>query len=139
MDLMKIGTQLLMNKLSGGASGNSDLISSVLGNVLSGGSSEGGMGGIISALQENGLGDIADSWLGDGDNQPISSDQLRDVLGGDKVTEMASELDTDEGSFLDSLTEAIPQMVDNGSSGGSLLDSVGGVDGAIGIAKKLFG
>ena len=81
MDLMKIGTQLVMSKLSGG--GNSDLISSVLGKVLSGGSSEGGMGGIISSLQNSGLGDIAESWLGDGDNQPISTDQLRDALGGE--------------------------------------------------------
>ena len=43
MDLMKLGTQLVMSKLGGGNT-SSDMISSVRGSVLSGGSSEGGLG-----------------------------------------------------------------------------------------------
>jgi len=37
------------------------------------------------------------------------------------------------------LSEALPQMVDNASSGGSLLDSFGGIEGVTGLAGKLFG
>ena len=136
MDLMKIGTQLVLSKLGGG---NSDSVTSMLSGLLSGGSSEGGMGGLLSAMKDKGLGSIADSWLGDGDNEEISADQLREVVGEEKVAQLASEMDTDEGSLLDSLREAIPQMVDKGSSGGSLLDSVGGLGGALGMAKKFFG
>ncbi len=138
MDLMKIGTQLVMSKLGGG-SGNSGAITSMLGGILSGGDKAGGMNGLLSGMKEKGLGSIADSWLGDGDNEEISADQMRDVIGGDKVSQMASEMGTDEGSLLDTLRDALPQMVDKGSSGGSILDSVGGLSGALGMAKGLFG
>lgn len=140
MDLMKLGAQLVMSKLGGGAGASSDAVSSVLGKLLGGGGdSGGGMGNIVAAMQEKGLGSIADSWLGDGDNEEISTDQLRDVVGGGKVSEMASELGTDEDSLLSGLKDALPQIVDKSSSGGSLLDSVGGLGGALGMAKKFFG
>jgi len=140
MDLMKLGAQLVMSKLGGGAGTNSDSISSVLGNLLGGGDNGGGgMGNILSAMKEKGLGSVADSWLGDGDNEEISADQLRDVMGGDKVTEMATELGTDENSLLSGLKDALPQMVDKSSSGGSLLDNLGGLSGALGMAKKFLG
>jgi uncharacterized protein YidB (DUF937 family) len=142
MDLMKLGTQLVMSKLGGGGT-SSDSITSVLGNLLGGGDNEsdggGGIGSILSSMKEKGLGSIADSWLGDGDNEEISTDQLRDVVGGSKVTEMASELGTDEDSLLSGLKDALPQMVDKSSSGGSLLDNLGGLSGALGMAKKFLG
>jgi uncharacterized protein YidB (DUF937 family) len=140
MDLMKLGAQLVMSKLGGGAGANADSISSVLGNLLGGGDNGGGgMGSIISAMKDKGLGSIADSWLGDGDNEEISTDQLRKVVGENKVTEMASELGTDEDSLLSGLKDALPQIVDKSSSGGSLLDNLGGLSGALGMAKKFLG
>ena len=142
MDLMKLGTELVMSKLGGGGA-SSDSITSVLGNLLGGGDNAGdgggGIGSILSSMKEKGLGSIADSWLGDGDNEEISTDQLRDVVGGNKVTEMASELGTDEDSLLSGLKDALPQMIDKSSSGGSLLDNLGGLSGALGMAKKFLG
>lgn len=135
MDLMKLGTQLLSSKLGGADSG---AISSVLGNLLSGGDSNSGLAGIVSAMKEKGMGSIADSWLGDGDNEEISTDQVRDIVGGDRISEMASQLNTDEGSLLDGLKDALPQILDKSSSGGSLLDNIGGLSGALNMAKKLF-
>ncbi|RUM93586.1 MAG: hypothetical protein DSZ28_07690 [Thiothrix sp.] len=140
MDLMKLGAQLVMSKLGGGDGASSDSISSMLGNLLGGDDNDGGgMGNILSSMKEKGLGSIADSWLGDGDNEEISTDQLRAVMGSDKVTEMASELNTDEGSLLSGLKDALPQMIDKSSSGGSLLDNLGGLSGALGMAKKFLG
>ena len=55
-----------------------------------------------------------------------------------KIAAAATELGTDEGSLLSSLSQALPQMVNNASSGGSLLDSIGGLGGAMNMAKKLF-
>ena len=133
MDLMKIGTQLLASKLGSGA--DSGAITSALGGLLSGSGGQAGLGGIIAAMQGNGLGDIAKSWLGDGDNADISTDQVREVVGSDKIADMASQLNTDEGSLLDGLKDALPQIIDKSSSGGSLHDSAGGL---LGMAKKLF-
>ena len=133
MDLMQLGTQLLSSKLGNGV--NSGSITSVLGSLLSGSDGQANLGGIIAAMQGKGLGAIAESWLGDGDNADISTDQVREVIGNDKITEMASQLNTDEGSLLDGLKDALPQIIDKSSSGGSLMDSAGGL---LGMAKKFF-
>ena len=141
MDLMKIGTQLLMSKLSGGSESG---LTSALGGLLGGGSGAGGLDimGLVSKMQgggtSSGLTDLATSWLGDGDNAPVSHDQLKEMFGGDKISAFASDLNVDEGTALSSLSEALPSMVDQGSSGGSLLDMVGGVSGLMGMASKFM-
>jgi len=76
--------------------------------------------------------------MGDGENAPISAEQLKGALGSEKISAAAEQLGTDEGSLLDGLKDAIPQMVDKSSSGGSLLDSVGGIGGLAGMAKKFL-
>jgi uncharacterized protein YidB (DUF937 family) len=133
MDLMNLGKQLLASKL--GSDANSGALASALDGLLSGGDGKTGLGGIISAMQDKGLGSVAESWLGDGDNADISTEQVREVVGNDKIAAMASELNTDEGSLLDGLKEALPQIIDKSSSGGSLMDNAGGL---LGMAKKLF-
>jgi uncharacterized protein YidB (DUF937 family) len=133
MDLMKIGTQLLAGKLGSGV--DSDAVTAALGGLLSGGDGQSNMSGIIAAMQGKGLGAIAESWLGDGHNEDISTEQVREVVGNDRISEMASQLNTDEGSLLDGLKDALPQIIDKSSSGGSLLDSAGGL---LGMAKKFL-
>lgn len=130
MDLMKLATGALASKLGG----NNDAISGVM-NSLVGGGDKMDIGGLVSGLQAKGLGDVASSWLGDGANKDISPDQLKDVLGADQVSQAAAQLGTDEGSLLSGLQDALPQLVDKASSGGSLLDSVGGLAG---MAKKFL-
>lgn len=140
MDLMKLGTQLILSKLGGNASESG--ISDALSGLLGGGNSGGGLdiGSIVSGMMSNGGGleGIVASWLGDGDNEAISGGQIKDILGGDKISEFASKIGVDEDTAADSLAEAVPQMVDKSSTGGSLLDAVGGLDGALNLAKKFF-
>jgi uncharacterized protein YidB (DUF937 family) len=133
MDLMQLGAQLLSSKMGNGA--NSGAITSALGGLMAGKGGQPDLGGIIGAMQGKGLGSVAESWLGDGKNEDISAEQVREVVGSDKVAAMASELNTDEGSLLDGLKEALPQLIDKSSSGGSLLDNAGGL---LGMAKKFL-
>ena len=133
MDIKSLAVGMLAKKLGG----NNAAMGNVLGSLIGGGNSM-DIGGLVSGLQSKGLGDVAESWLGDGANKAISADQLKDVLGADKVSAAAAELGTDEGSLLDSLKDAVPQMVDQSSKGGSLLDSVGGVGGLASMAKKFL-
>jgi len=133
MDFMKLAQGMVAQKLGA----DSDAIGSVM-NSLIGSGDKADLGGLMSGLKEKGLGDVASSWLGDGANADISADQLKDVLGGEQVAAAAAKLGTDEGSLLGSLTEALPQLVDKASSGGSLLDSVGGIGGLAGMAKKFL-
>ena len=144
MDLMKLGTTLLMNKLSGGADAGG--LTNVLGSLLGGsdGDSAGGLdlGSLVGKMMSGDTSDsftrMAQSWLGDGDNESISVDQVKELFGEEKITEAASQLGEDGSSFAETLSQVLPDLVDKGSSGGSLLDSVGGLDGVMNMAKKLF-
>ena len=133
MDIMDIATKMLGSKLGSDASA----LQGVLGKLIGGGDSL-DLAGLIGGLQEKGLGNIADSWLGDGDNAEISAHQVKDVIGGDNIKQAAEELGTDESSLLDGLKDLLPQMVDKSSGGGSLLESLGGLGGLGGIAKKFL-
>ena len=140
MDIMDLATKALASKLGGGSSNaSSDMISSVLGNLLGGSGNQGiDLGSLVSNLNSNGLGDLASSWLGDGDNASISGSQLESLLGSDKIQQAASQLGADQGDLLSGLQDMIPQMVDKSSSGGDLLDSVGGLSGLAGMASKFL-
>ncbi len=139
MDMMKIATQLLMSKLTGSAAGNSDMVTSVIGKLLGGSGGSGiDLGSLLGNLKDQGMGDVADSWLGDGDNADISTEQIESMLGSDKIQEAASQLGADQSELLDGLRNMIPQVVDKSSSGGSLLDSVGGLGGLANLAGKFL-
>ena len=148
-DLLKMGADaFIQSKMSGDAGSglNSDMLSSALGSLMGGGNSStdnGGGGGldigaILSNMDTGGLGDIAKSWLGDGANNNISTDQVSNMFGADKISDFASQLGLSQDEAAGGLTDALPKMVDNASSGGSLLDSIGGISGAINLASKFF-
>jgi uncharacterized protein YidB (DUF937 family) len=51
--------------------------------LLGGGSRGSGLGGLVQALQKNGLGDVVSSWISTGQNLPISAEQIQRGLGQD--------------------------------------------------------
>ena len=139
MDLMQIGAQLLQSKLGSNVE-TSDIVSALSG--LFGGDMD--IGSLVARMQGNGgLASMAASWLGDGDNSAISGGQVMDIFGQDKVSEFASKLNIDEGTASNGLADVLPQLVDKASSGGSMIESamgsMGGAEGLMGMAGKLFG
>ncbi len=99
----------------GGAGGGADLLGAVIGMLGQGGPQGGGLGGLaglVNKMQQGGLGDVAASWVGTGQNQPISAEQLGGVLGSDAVSSMASQLGLNSGDLLGQLTQLLPQVVD---------------------------
>ncbi|MGD9097241.1 MAG: YidB family protein [Desulfobacterales bacterium] len=143
MALMKMGAQIFIESNKSGDAGSGldigNLTSALSG--LAGGSDRAGfdLGSLLSMMNAGGLGAVAQSWLGDGNNDPISPSQVTDMFGSDKISEFASKLGLSQEEAVGGLSDALPQMVDKASSGGSLLDSIGGFSGALGAAGKLFG
>ena len=140
-DLLKMGATAFMNSQGSGTAGsNLDLgsITSAL-SGLSGGGSGIDISSILGGMQSGSMGDMLQSWMGDGENQEISGNQISELLGSDKISEFASKLGLSEDEAIGGLQDAMPKMVDNASSGGSLLDSVGGIGGALNMASKFFG
>jgi len=138
MDIVQMGVDLLSKQMgSSGADANS------LSNALSGllGDGQGGvdLAGLASKMASSGdLGNILNSWLGDGANSAITAESLTGLLGDSKIAEFASQLGTDPQSAANGLADVLPQLVDKSSSGGSLLDSVGGMDGLLGAARSFL-
>ncbi len=132
MDLLKMGQDLLGDK-AGDMGGIMDALSGLTdGEGLD-------LGGITDKLKEGGLGEQLSSWLGDGDNAPVSADQLTSALGADKIGEMASKLGVDAGSAAETLSQAMPSLLDKFSSGGNLLESVTGGADPMDLVKGLLG
>lgn len=80
----------------------------------------GGLSGILAKFQENGLADIAASWVGTGDNKPISSQQITDVLGADTIKQIAQKFDLDASVLSTQLAENLPKVVDKMTPNGEV-------------------
>ena len=143
MELMQLASQLMKQFADGNNDGQVDMNEAlgVLSRLFSQNGAAGSLdlGGLVSKMQGTGLSDIVGSWLGDGENQAISGQQINDVLGADKVNDFAKSLNIDTNSAQDQLAEIVPQMVDKSSSGGQLNDLLSAVGGLEGLGKLISG
>lgn len=80
----------------------------------------GGLSGLIASFQQGGLGEIVASWIGKGQNLPVSADQLGRVLDPGVVDELAAKTGQDAGSVLGSLSALLPQLVDKATPDGAV-------------------
>ena len=139
MNLMKIATQLFMDKLGAKGGGlNQGAVSAALGSLLGGSDGNIDLGSIISKLDGGGLAAMAQSWLGDGANSAISPQQILSLFGNAEVGKFASSLNLEQNTAADGLSQMLPELIDGQSSGGNLLDAVGGSGGLLGMASKFL-
>ena len=137
MDLKDLATQFMMKKF--GNVKDSAAAESAVGELL-GGTDKFDLGALVEKFTGAG-GDVAGkakSWLGDGANDSISPDQLKQALGADKIDAIAAKLGVDRETASGGLADMLPQLIDKGSRGGSLLDSIGGAGGLAKLASKFF-
>lgn len=90
----------------------------------------GGVGGLVDAFQKGGLGEVAQSWVSNGANLPISADQIQAVLGSGMVGQFAEKLGVDPQVGAAKLAELLPGLVDKLTPGGQLPTE--GLGGAVG-------
>jgi uncharacterized protein YidB (DUF937 family) len=89
------------------------VIGAELTNVVSGViQRHGGVSGLVSQFEQQGLGSVVQSWVRNGPNLPISTDQLHQVLGSSAVTALAAKFGVNPQELLQQLTQALPQAVD---------------------------
>ncbi len=119
----------------GGAGGLAALLPIVAGMLANDGKS-GGLGGLMEKFNQAGMGDVAKSWVGTGENAPISGDQLGQVLGGDMMDDLASKLGMSQGDAAGSLAQMLPGLIDkltpNGQAPAGGLGNSGDLMGMLG-------
>ena len=101
----------------------SQLGAAVLPAVLSevmGTGGQGGLSAIVAKLEQAGLGEQVKSWIGNGQNLPISADQLRQVLGNDTVRQLAAKYNIPVDQLSEVLAHQLPVAVDHASPDGKL-------------------
>lgn len=138
--ILKIGAQAFQTQVAGDHAGSLSLdkIMGALAGLMPGKGENVDLGALIGKMQSGGLATLAESWLGDGGNSAIGTEQVASMFGSEEIQAFAASLGLDQGTALEGLKGALPDMIDQASSGGAL-DSVGGVTGVMAMAGKLFG
>ena len=85
------------------------------------------------------MGDVIGSWIGKGENRPVSEGQLGNVLGGDVVSGLAQKLGMNAGTLLPLLASLLPMLIDRLTPHGQVpanglgdLSELGGAGGGFG-------
>ena len=107
---------------SGGSLG--DILKSGLGGLLAGGAASsvlsGGLNDLLKQFQQSGHGDVAKTWVGNGPNKAISSDDLAKALGGDQINTLIAHTGLSRQDLLAGLSQYLPEAVNQLTPDGRL-------------------
>lgn len=126
----------LMDTIKGmlGQSGGKDVMSQ-LSTMLTGKGGDGlGLSRLVEQFKGAGLGDKADSWVGTGENQDLTPDEVEKAIGRDRLDKMSKQTGESVGGLKSDLSKMIPSAVDKLTpdgkmpSPGDLLNKVKGMD-----------
>jgi uncharacterized protein YidB (DUF937 family) len=99
----------------------------------------GGVPALLQKLSDSGLADQVGSWVGTGENQPVSGDQLKDALGDDQVQEIARQSGIDPTHAATGLAQLLPQIIDQLTPDGNVPQNELLAQGMNLLKGKLFG
>ena len=113
------GTGGLGDILKGGLGnmgGSMGGLGGTLGGLLTGGAAGGvlsqGLNDVLKQLEQNGHGDVAQSWVGTGANKQISPEDLGKALGDDTTTSLAEQAGLSKVELLQGMSQQLPHLVD---------------------------
>lgn len=72
----------------------------------------GGIEGTVQKLHENGLGDVARSWVGNGENLPINGEQIDSTFGAGTISSIAKRVGVSETVLKLGLVTLLPMLID---------------------------
>jgi uncharacterized protein YidB (DUF937 family) len=72
----------------------------------------GGIQGLIQSFEQHGLGHVIGSWTSTGPNLPIEPNQLQNVLGADRVSDLSQKTGLPQNDLLQKLVHFLPLIVD---------------------------
>jgi uncharacterized protein YidB (DUF937 family) len=92
--------------------GLADLLGGLIGGGAAGSILSGGLGDLIKQFQQNGQGDKADSWVAKGPNKPLSSTELEQALGQERIDWLTQQTGMSREELLEGLSRELPDAVD---------------------------
>ncbi|MGW7081236.1 YidB family protein [Streptomyces sp. NPDC054866] len=106
-----------------GGSGGGNVLGSLLGGLLGGAGGSGGaqggsggnpLGGLLDMITKSGLvsQEQLDSWVGNGGNQPLSPDQVKQAVPDETLDKVANDAGVSRDEAADQIAQQLPQAVD---------------------------
>jgi uncharacterized protein YidB (DUF937 family) len=110
MDVMNLVSQVAGAAMSSGqeGGGNAAMMNAIAGML---GQQSGGMEGLVQAFSQNGMAEQVQSWVGTGENMPISPDQVQNVLGGDMIANLAAQVGVSPEMASTVVAQVLPLLI----------------------------
>jgi uncharacterized protein YidB (DUF937 family) len=127
----------------GGPQDQHNLLTSVIGLINR--PEVGGVPGLVDKFKSAGLGHLADSWVAQGPNPPVSPSELQKVFSSDQIRAFAQKLGVDPDVATQHLAQLLPGIIDHLTPNGTIPSGTapqGGIDTNAVVAAlkaKLFG
>lgn len=112
----KVGIEDILSKL-GGQQGQQGGINSIM--KLFGGAGN-GLQGLTSHLTQNGLADQVKSWVGQGQNQRVSGDEVRQAMDPQALSQLAQQTNMTPEQTSEAVAQVLPEMVSKATPEGQL-------------------
>jgi uncharacterized protein YidB (DUF937 family) len=112
--------------MGGGSMGGGlgDLLKGGLGGLLGGAAAgsviSGGLGDLLKQFQQNGQGEVADSWVSPGPNKQIAPGDLGKALGIDQINALTAQTGLSRDELLVGLSQQLPDVIDRLTPDGRL-------------------
>ncbi|MFJ3231227.1 YidB family protein [Streptomyces sp. NPDC086787] len=125
LDLGKLLNGLLGGSGTGSGNGSGasgDILGGLLGALSGKGGQNGGnpLSGLLDMLTKSGLMEQAQSWVGTGQNQPVTGDQIAEALPDDALRKAADQAGVSTQEAASQLAETLPRAVDKLTPNGEL-------------------
>jgi uncharacterized protein YidB (DUF937 family) len=83
-------------------------------------SANGGVQGLMAKMSSNGLGQQVQSWIGTGENKPVSGAQVSQALDTDSLNKMAQETGSTPEKVSDDVAKVLPEVVNKATPDGQV-------------------
>jgi uncharacterized protein YidB (DUF937 family) len=98
----------------------------------------GGLQGLAGKFSQSGQGNAFSSWVGMGENQPVSSNQIQEALGSDQIRAIATKMGVDPNLASQFLAEYLPKIVDKLTPTGKVDPTVDHQEGLAALLPSLL-
>ena len=110
----------VLGKLGGGQGGMAQVAMEMF-------NQNGGLSGVLDKFKQGGLAEQAASWVGKGENMPISAEQISSVLGNGAIADMAAKFGISPETLSAQIAEHLPTVVDKMTPDGKVSEGSGGL------------
>ena len=100
-----------------GQAGEANPLVGMVGSLLA---QSGGLQGLASKFAQSGQGNAFQSWVGMGENQPISGNQVQHAIGSEQINAIATRMGVDPAVASTFLAEYLPKIIDKLTPAGNI-------------------